>query len=836
MRSQITDLTRNLMWTRSGTVWAVWRMTPQPYGYRPDEKKIEVRAMHTALFRVLSGEALMLGVCSTTDPAAVVEAMMRGVDLEQHPEWAQECEATLDMLEGIALGSRTHWLAVPLPNPGSSRVTEPMRSAMSGLRDSLAMPRTGPSPQQVTARLAQAEAIRSALPAVFEPRPATVAEVVWLHLHAQQRGLGLDLTVPAPGQTEEALLSSPAAIASPVLDPAGQTDTPTKGNGALTGLGLLSRRYLKVISTDTEVASYQSSLVMTGTPAGGVQFPGGEWLGSLDRCGEDVDWALRLNIRSRAEVTQRNIKAARNLNDQVYQRSGNAAAVPTELGLANAELSSYRELLAADSMEVEVEATAIFTVGGPTPAACEASARRVAEFYAEAGFKLSIDATGQEALWWAGLPGPTSRIVHELSQIAPAHHFAASVPVVTNDLGDDRGALVALGLSTGRPQPVLVDLAGSGTSLDVAMAVACVGELGAGKSVFMKALALAEVDRGASLVAIDRTPVGEWGAAVAGVPGAVVVDVSERAQHSLDPLRVFPPASAGRIAQSFLTALLNMAPTSDVGILLNEVLDPGYMREHGITSLGALVRHLEGNPTAGADKLARTLHVFSRKDLGRALFDESLPPIDLHAPVLVFWTHLLQLPKADELNIAHRFAQMSVEKVFGRAVYALLAGVARERCFRDPAQLDLFAVDEAHSVTCSPESMAELTAFLRDGRKHKASLIIGTHDPYEDLPDEVLRRLIPFRVLMRHRDRGLAARGLHWVMGLKPEEHAPEDLIRLITEDTSPVDSARGVETGRRGECLIRDFRARIGRAKVLLPRVEQRAASVQTTPTGGHV
>jgi AAA-like domain len=832
MRSQITALHRNLMWTRSGTCWAVWRLTPLPYGYRTDDKKAEVRAAHTALLRVLHGEALVLGVAGTTDPVAVVERMIRGIDLEHRPQWAQECEATLDALEHVELGSRTFWLCVPLRNPGASRLSEPWRAATTGLRDSLAMARSGPSPRQIAARVAQAEQIRSALPPVFRPRPATVAEVIWLHLHAQQRGLRLDLPVPVPGQAEEALLGSASSIGEPIIDPAGQTDT-TERN-ALAGLNLLSRRYVKIINTDSGLASYQTSLVLTGTPSGGIAFPGGEWLGNVDACGEDVDWALRLNVRARDEVTQRNIKAHRNLADQLYQRDGSAGGVSSELSLAAEELGAYRELLAADALEVEVEATAIFTVGAPTAEECQASARRVADFYADAQFRLSADATGQEALWWAGLPGPTTRLVHEVSQIAPAHHLAAAVPLVTTEIGDDQGSLFALGLSNGVPTPCLVDLAGSGTKLDVAMAVGFVGELGGGKSVGQKRLGLDAVDRGADLTVIDRTSVGEWGTAVASMPGAVVVDVSDQAERSFDPLRVFPPASGARVAQSFLTALLNIPPTSLQGVLLNEVLAPDYVRAHEISSLGALVRHLEDSERAEARDLARVMHVYSNKDFGRAVFDETLPPMKLSAPVVVFWTRLLELPDRDELNVEHRFAQMKLERRFGRAVYALIAAIARERCFSNPRKLGVFIVDETHSVTCSPEGESELLAFLRDGRKHQAALILGSHDP-ADFGNEIITGLIAFRVVMRHRDRRLAARALRWMLGLEEDAQVDERLLVELTENTSPVetdeDGQARVRLDRRGECYVRDFRARVGRARILLPQVQERAVAVQTTP-----
>ena len=96
-------------------------------------------------------------------------------------------------------------------------------------------------------------------------------------------------------------------------------------------------------------------------------------------------------------------------------------------------------------------------------------------------------------------------------------------------------------------------------------------------------------------------------------------------------------------------------------------------------------------------------------------------------------------------------------------MYALTAALARSICFRDPHVFGLFVVDETHSVTISPEGAAEILAFVRDGRKHRAAVALGSHDPEADFGSDTLRGLIPVRILMRHSDPVLAARGLRWL-------------------------------------------------------------------------
>ena len=68
-----TWLGAHLRWTRSGVVWATWRIAPLPYGRRPVKEKKAVRSLHRLLFRSLDGEALLLG--HAVGPAAGAELL-----------------------------------------------------------------------------------------------------------------------------------------------------------------------------------------------------------------------------------------------------------------------------------------------------------------------------------------------------------------------------------------------------------------------------------------------------------------------------------------------------------------------------------------------------------------------------------------------------------------------------------------------------------------------------------------------------------------------------------------------------------------------------------------
>jgi hypothetical protein len=371
----------------------------------------------------------------------------------------------------------------------------------------------------------------------------------------------------------------------------------------------------------------------------------------------------------------------------------------------------------------------------------------------------------------------------------------------------------------------LHDIAGA-SRRDVSGSLAIAGELGAGKSLTLKGLAGDIVDRGGQIICVDRTTVGEYATWARSVTNATVVDINDP-DVSLDPLRLFGPTVGSRATQSFLTPLLNVEPTSERGVLLADVLDPDYLRQHNITGLGGLRAHLgDGCTLPGAADLARMMNVFARRDFGRVIFDESLPTLDTSPPAVIIRTHTLELPTADELERPHLFKQLRLEKIYGRAMYALIAALARRICFADVSRLGAFVVDEAHHITASPEGELEVVDFVRDGRKHGAAVLLGSHDPEADFGSPTLRGLVPTRILMRHRDRTLAKRGLAW-LDLDPDD---EDLVAMLTEDTSPV-GPNGVDEHRRGEAFLRDSSGNVGRIKVLAPALAERNAAVRTSP-----
>lgn len=839
MQTPTRSMAANLRWTRSGTVWADWILSGLPYGLRPIKDKKTVRTLHQALFRALPGESLLLGVNSGLDPAVIVSKMLEGVDLEHCPDWVAECEATLDSLDQIGPGQRVFWLSVPLGvDKTSDRITEPLRAATADLRDRLYLPRAAIPVADIERRLAQAARVAEGVPGPFEPTPATPAQMIWLHEHALRRGLFQDLDLPQPGEEglAAALLTprTSAALSEPFLDEGAQSDLPAT---SMRRLNPLNRRYLKVANTaavDDGEASYQTLMVVSDVPEGGMTFPGSEIVGRIDESGLDVDWAMRLSIRSSAAVASQNRKALRNLNEQYNQRDGEIGHGLNMLDRVATDLAEYVAILESDKLEVEAQATIIFAVAGPTPESARAQSRALGDYLGSTGYKLAAPVGYQEDLWWAMQPAaPANHAVREFAQITTSHALAATIPLASVRLGDAKGSALGLNIANGPmlaenlpcgpTSVVLHDLEGA-SDRQISGSAAIAGELGAGKTATLMKLAGDVIDRGGQLVIADRTKKGEWVPWAEALTRAVIVDVADPAR-SLDPLRVFGLSTGSRIMQTFLTPLLNVRPTEERGVLLSDVLDPAYLTEHRIDSAGQLLEHLRDDCVLpGAGELARLINVFARRDLGRVIFDGTVPPLDLSTRAVVIRTHTLQLPSREELEHEHLFQQMGLEKLFGRALNALVAALARDICFADTSTLAGFVVSEAHSMTISFEGERELVEFVRDGRKHRAVALLDSHDPEADFGSPTLRGLIPTRILMRHRDLTLAKRGLAW-LDLDPED---ENLIEMVRHDTSPLGAdGRDVPVHRRGEATMRDMAGNVGRVKILLPARQERAAAI---------
>lgn len=825
----------NFAWTSTGDVWATWRLTALQ---RPvtENASFAVSAIHRDLFRCLAGhEFCFNGVLVWTDPTEIVDAMASGVDLPEHPVWADEIDATLDQPEIESLGRRVWFLSVKLNQDAKMRTHNAWNSALNTLTEAVGLLPTAPGRAALEWAWRQAKEFGAKLPAAFHPRLATVDEQIWLRHHLTGHVTRLRDEADAQGIS---LMDGAgrAALGELVIDEAATSDLLAgpdgkKASDMSRAAQAWNRRVLK-IATDTGETVYQSHVVLGKVPRV-MAWPAYEFLGRIDDTGVPVDVAIRGVARTRHAAMQKNQRAIRQTVDQLDNvEGGELTQASTLMSIEHSAqvLVDYNAELAADEREVEIQALISVSVSSPDYETTEDLTTAFVNDPVFADFTWVRPVGRQEALMWAARPG--GRVSSQLKpyrQLTHASAFAASIPIVEYRLGRSSG--IPLAVVTGSPLQSLAYLdLHADTQDQKGNTVAFIGKMGAGKTMAEKRLCAAIAARGGRIIATDNSDEREWVTFVNAIDGVSrqIVDVANP-QLSLDPLRILPPEKAGQVAQSFLLTLLNLETIGVAGTTLAKVLKPAYMRAHDISSCGRLARHLAdecdlSEATSIADRIAVFSDLENSASLASAIFDPDFPPADLDADILIIGTSGVALPNAEEMLSEHLFRQLPPHKVFGRALYALIARLARLVCFTDRARDAAFIVDEFHHMSSSPEASHAIEDYVRESRRANAWLITGSHDPEADYPDETVRNLIQHRIVLLCDNINLAQRGVKF-LGVDPET-SPEEFADLVQIALNP---------GGPGCGLYADQHGHVGEIRLLRPAYEPHRQAASSNPPEQH-
>ncbi|MYT31293.1 MULTISPECIES: hypothetical protein [unclassified Streptomyces] len=276
MRIPVRHVAGNVIWTKHGTCWAVWRV--EGSGHAQSSRSVKERRLRAleSLVKQLHGESMLLSLCPQVDPASVVRKMTDGVDLAACERYAQLATRVWDQLERMELTSRADWLAVPLP-AGSKRQMAGM--AFDAARAEIDL-QLGLLPVPVGAREEERrleQALAAAWPSTVALRPATEAEILWIYGHCARRGV-LEPLLPEPDQGAGRGRGRGAAAlgqvilaesAAPAAEAGQEEDAHRKSRFA--------RRWLQVSTEWGE--SYQTFLSLAEMPERFV-FPGSEYLAS----------------------------------------------------------------------------------------------------------------------------------------------------------------------------------------------------------------------------------------------------------------------------------------------------------------------------------------------------------------------------------------------------------------------------------------------------------------------------------------------------------------------------------------------------------------------------
>ncbi|UQW99123.1 ATP-binding protein [Streptomyces sp. RerS4] len=852
MRSPFRHIAGHVVWSTSGRVWAVWRVSALPGGYLPAPVHQELVGRITAWVRSMpSMEPRLLVVAARVDAGEVAERMVEGVDWRGLPAWAETCAATVDLLTGQEMHERTLWLAVPLAIKGGSGAAS-LAALHAELSAVLDLPPVAVAESEVRAALAEAGRIETSFGGGLGMRPAAPAEIVWLVQHALHRGLEEE---PLVSDAEHSPLYGSRVhdgrLHSPSYADLGQVRLAEGGQGGPAGVedevvgkerrpwwkraassSPLGRRWLQVESQAG--TGYQAHLVLAELPPA-VAVGSADVLAQLEGLAFPVDVTVDLRVvaakKARAQVQRKK----RELLDQANQYDVQPTGLPHSLPEAAADLVEQDARMARTSVEVEVQSVTVLTVWGPDAATCDSRAREVSAALSGGDYRVERPYGLQEELFALGLPGTVrAPRLNQFTQHQLSEDWAALGAFTLSGVGDPTGMMIGHDLDCGTVRPVLLNVADA-PQVNASASSAVIGDLGAGKSVMEKLVTAAVVDRGGRAIVIDRTPMREWASFAHTAMGerCQIIDAAE-ARISIDPLRVFGGAVGAHYALSYLTLQLGVGAMTAAGSVLHHAVEEAARGpEPSMAKVCEVLAELAASGTGAtradaAATMADLLRIVATNPLAAMVFDPGLPPVsldgDLGADMVVVTTTGLTLPPREAFADVEVLRGQPLEALIGRAVLYLVAAVARQAAFSNPSRFCLVALDESYWLTSSAEGSALVHEIFHDGRKHGAGALLGAHDEAELGKDA---GLIAYRFLARTTDRVRAAKGLRF-LGLDGDD---ENLLRLVTTGLSPVGQA-----GREGEMLLRDPRMRVGRIKIVVPPVPRIKQSIFTTPGRPHV
>lgn len=811
----------NLQFTHSGLITATYFINPLGYGLRRSSDKFDVKAAHQALITNLPNGSLLLGIQARLSTIDVLSKMVEGVDLDECEDYALEVVASYERIRAIAPNTRIFLLSIPVGagNQATSTLSRIWRGSTATI-DATAL--SNADLEQYETKAAE---ILSRIGGEFNPAPVPAAMFQWLWEHYLARGAVGDPDAPTRAGVLDDITS--AVFRSAALDEGAQTDSGRRLRPSFVPV-------VKVVQPDYGYQpSYQTMLTPRSFPYAGMTFPGGsEFLSVIEGMADvTVDWGIRVSTRPAEQVLKNNELSLRRLGEQLDQRDQEVSFAQNTLMSKAKMLGEYQQHFEVNGGEAEVSFTTVIAVGGPSRDITLDAVNTIKRRYKRFQVDLTAPIGAQVDLWSMLIPGsPARRAYDDFAHIVPSDMWAGFVPFTSSQIGDDSGPVIGVNLLSGNYEPIHFGVMEAALH-DLSASFAVTGELGSGKSYFLKLIAVLVHDMGGQFLAIDRSQVGEWEYFAESIADAVVIDLSNPTV-SLDPLRLFDPRVAGERATDSLLPLLDLSPTSGAGAAIGNLLTRKGLAEHGIRSMSDLHRvvlRLRDHGGGGEEYTDLAARLGAIVDRVPVLFDSALPTLRLDAAATVVRSHNLALPTAEELTTPHLYNRLPLTKRLGTALYELVGVTAREAFLTDNGRFGLLIGDEAHHFTQTQVGAAVTSDFSRDGRKHLAAIGLASHDPATDFQGAA-HNLIPNRFVFRQRDEVLARNSLEW-LGVDLEE-APF-LLQVLREETSPpVGQGRQVPEERRGEMFLRDALNRIGRGKVLGPARPDRAEAISSTPT----
>lgn len=752
--------------------WGWWKLGLVPYEFLDDAAKI---ARATAAAGALAGlgatEGHLLVAHRRHEPDRWA-ARLAGAP-GAAAGWGEYVEAMRAHVEQRSFDAKEVYLGVRLGARKQSGVRGWRRrvEAAAGLDD------RQPGSDELARWHAAAETTGRVIGPGLSARPVTAGELAWLIRRSFWRGIG----------------------EPPPLSP-----TPTRSGPAVAALaeGMVHNggRHLR-LDQDDAGSSYLAGLAFARFPDA-LDFPGGEWLATLDALPFPVDASVRFNVVPSREAAKHAARKLAEAADQARHIARTSSAVPLALAEAAERASGLEYALHKERTPLLYSWPRLY-VAAPDPDTLAARVTEVTEWYRDGGIDVVRPTGDQLALLAESVPGETVRTKAYEQRQAPIT-VAGAMATATTELGDGTGPYI--GITGGRTvTPVFFDpLAAASENRPTAIAIT--GTSGAGKTTLSRLLGYQLAQRGAWVTAVD--PKGERGGLDTLIPGARTLTLGPEHAGLLNPFALAnSPSEAVLVAVGAAQLILPGRLSFDQTAALTEATAVEAEHAGPAASLSGVAERLAQWPTESGRSIAQTLAISATLPMARLCFappgSAGLRPEGVN----VLRIAGLRAPDAgstpDDWTLDQRLS-VGVLYLLAQAVLRLFEQTS-------PSQPKAVLLDEAWMLTATAQGRALIPALSRMGRSKNAAVLLISQNAGDLLGSETLNNCEQ-RFCFRATDDGEIG-----------------DVLRLlgVADTPSHRHTIRSLPTG---ACVYSDLAARVGvlHVDLALPTL---ADAFDTTP-----
>lgn len=743
--------------------YAVYRVRCSSYMSEPRRRQAALAGRLESYLRVAEADLQILRVTRRWDAQAYAAQLLPQLGARGHTDlWADLIDLQQQAIDGLAAWLPAVFICVRLAPPDmdlqghASRIFERTpRELLKAIRSRSRTRRLAPDELAERERTA-AHRISSALGA----RPATASEVQWLVRRSFTRGLGEPAIAPQ--------------------DPQGARVARWLSEDGVT-------RYHRHVVCSSEMGeSYQTGFCLGEMDCAAAFSRASELMFTpIEEHPFAIDACLQVRWVPNDQALRRAHHHMARTSHQLEDEAAGPLA-PTGGAVDVARLAGDLQDRLAATGEPLLMGTLSFMLGAPSLEDLQRQARTLRESFPWPLYRPLGD---QLDVWQSHLPAQRS-VLRGFERPWTCEQAGHMVPHATHEAGSDTSRALYIGHTLHGRKPVLFDLQ-EGSQSNRSPAVALLGSLGGGKTVFLQTLAYQAFLQGFSVVDVDPKGDHRFHLLPEVAPHAQVIELGPDERHAgkLDPLRVAPAAERHDSACSFLLDCLppNVDPPIHAAIsgAVTRTIDRHGERACCRAVLDELVRSDDPDDKRAGMMLSR----FADGGLVRLGFASLADPLPARAEKQVTYLMIRALRRT-ELTTAR--SEMSQAQRHGRAALQLVSLYSMRILGTDRAP-KLLSFDEGSFLTADDLGRQHLDTVVRWCRSENIVPIVSTQ-LLRDVSEQ--DNLFGWQALFSMRSRAHARQALE-LLGLQ-EPDAPDcELVTTLTERLGD------------GRCLLRDLHGR---------------------------